>query len=337
MNSNGSLIVTITDRVPGRKESCMTVVIGIDVAKNWLDVYDSLKKKHLRFTNTVQGIQELASSYSECKVIKVIMESTGVYQRLAHNLLEEKGYQVCVTNPLKTRNFAKSAGFLAKTDKVDAKMLCEYGQKFDLQITPTRLKNHRELESLMAYRNALQKEVQRHVNHLEYQHCSEFVQQLIDERAKRLKEDIKALDKEIKSLIDNDEKLKESFNIMTSVPGIGPQAAALILCELPELGRINRKKIAALCGVAPLTCQSGLFRGKAMIQGGRKILRNGLFMPTLTARTYNPTIKKFYEHLKQQGKPTKVALIACMRKLLLILNHLIKTKQIWNSLEIIKS
>ncbi len=305
------------------------LVIGIDVSKHTLDVYDSAQKKHLSFTNTLDGMQTLISSYTEYKNIKVIMESTGIYQRLAHTILETAGYQVHIVNPLKTRNFAKSAGFLAKTDKIDARMLCMFGQKFDLQVTPSRSKDHKQLESLMGYRNALQKEIQRHKNHLEYQHCSEFVCKLMDERMNQLKIDIKALDQKIKEIIMESDDLRTIFEILTSVPGIGSQAAALLLCELPELGHINRKQIAAICGVAPFTCQSGLFRGRSMIHGGRKILRNGLFMPILTARSHNPVIKRFYEHLKAQGKPTKVALIACMRKLLGVLNYLVKTKQSW--------
>lgn len=307
----------------------MTLIIGIDVSKHALDVYDSTQQKHLRFANSNEGIQALISAYSNYETIKVVMESTGVYQRFAHKTLEMAGYQVCVVNPLKTRNFAKSAGFLAKTDKVDSRMLCMYGQKFDLLPTPLRPENHRELESLMSYRSALQEEFQRHTNYLEYQHCSEIVCKLINERMEKLKADIKNLDKRIKDLIKGADDLRKTFEIITSVPGIGIQAAALLLCELPELGHINRKKIAAICGVAPFTCQSGLFRGKSKIQGGRKFLRNGLFMPTLTARSYNPTIKRFYEHLKKQGKPTKVALIACMHKLIKILNYLVKTNQMW--------
>ncbi len=307
----------------------MTVIIGIDVSKHSLDVYDSTQQKHLCFANTNEGIQSLISVYSNYENIKVIMESTGVYQRLAHKTLEMEGYQVCVVNPLKTRNFAKSAGFLAKTDKVDSRMLCMYGQKFDLRTTPLRSENHRELESLISYRSALQGELKRHTNYLEYQHCSELVCKLMDEHKAKLKADIKNLDKQIKELINGADNLRKAFEIITSIPGIGTQAAALLLCELPELGHSNRKKIAAICGVAPFTCQSGLFRGKSTIHGGRKFLRNGLFMPTLTARSYNPTIKRFYEHLKKQGKPTKVALIAYMHKLINILNYLVKTNQMW--------
>lgn len=308
----------------------MTTIIGIDVSKHSLDIYDPAQQKHLCFANTNEGIQALISACSQYKDTKFIMESTGVYQRLAHKILEIAGYQVCVVNPLKTRNFAKSAGFLAKTDKVDARMLCMYGQKFDLPATPLKSANHAELKSLISYRNALQEELKRHRNYLEYQHCSELVSELIDERTKKLKADIKNLDKTIKELINGADDLKRIFKIITSVPGIGVQAAALLICELPELGRINRKKIAAICGVAPFTCQSGLLRGRSMIQEGRKFLRNGLFMPTLTARSYNPKIRCFYEHLKKQGKPTKVALIACMHKLINILNYLVKTNQMWS-------
>lgn len=309
----------------------MNAILGIDVSKNYLDCYDSITKKYQRFAYTPQGIKSLIDSYHIFQGIKVIMESTGFYQRKIHKALAEAGFLVSIVNPYKARCFAKSAGFLAKTDKVDSKMLCHYGDKVSTQPTSYPPQEQEELESLIQYKETLEEELQRQKNQLEYGHVSKLVQNIINQRIIQLKGDIKNLKKRIKELIASQDNLRIKKEHLETVPGIGEQTIASLLCHLPELGTLNRKQIASLVGVAPFACESGQLRGKAIIRGGRKKVRKALYMPTLVAIRFNPDLACFYKRLRTQGKAAKVALTACMRKLLTILNVMLKTNQPWHS------
>ena len=164
----------------------MTIILGVDVSKQNLDVFDNHFQKHSIFSNTHEGIQKLIKTYQEYKLKKVIIESTGVYQRLVHKTLEQAGFEVCIVNPYKSRCFAKSAGFLAKTDKVDAKMLSAYGQTLEIKSTPYPSQHKEELKSLVVYKNRLEEEKQRQINQLEYNHASSFIQNLIKQRLNHL-------------------------------------------------------------------------------------------------------------------------------------------------------
>ena len=311
----------------------MIITLGIDVSKANLDVFDSKDKKHRRFANTTRGIQELIKIYPVEIEKKAILESTGVYQRLVHKLLEQAGFKVYLVNPLKSRNFARSGNFFAKTDKVDAKMLTSYGgsseQGIQLRETPYPSPQQEELNSLLSYKNTLIEEKKRQQNQIEYDHPSSLIRSIIQKRIEGLEEDLKKIQKRIDDLIDSDDDFRAKKEKLESVPGVGKGTIATILCYLPELGKANRKQIAALVGVAPKNCESGLFRGRAMIQGGRAHVRKAFYMPIITCIRNNPVIKVFYERLKKEGKPSKVALTACMRKLLIILNAMLKNNQSW--------
>lgn len=305
------------------------IIIGIDVSKQKCDLFDSLYKKHVTFQNNETGIQQIIDKYLNSIPVKVVMESTGVYHRLLHKMLETVGFEVCVANPSKTRFFAKSAGFLAKTDKVDAKMLCEYGTKMTPKATPYPSKVQEELESLLVYKESLEEERKRQINQGEYQHSARMVQSLIKKKIHQLTQDIKSIENRIDELIDEDDNLKKKRELMESIPGVGPKSSAVLLCFLPELGTVNRKTIAALVGVAPMVCESGFMKGRSMIKGGRAFVRKSLYMPILCCITHNSLLKKFYEHLIDHHKPAKVALLACMRKLITILNVMIKNNTTW--------
>jgi transposase len=306
-----------------------TLTLGIDVAKQNLDVFDAHFQNHQRFANTLEGIEEVIKKYASFEGKQVIIESTGVYQRLAHQKLEQAGFTVCVVNPYKTRCFAKSAGFLAKTDKVDSKMLCVYGQKLQCRPTPYPRTSLQELESLVRYKETLQEERKRQTNQQEYDHASKLVKTLIKDKIKELNQQIKQIEKRIQELLEEDDDFKNKKEQLQKVPGIGLGTIAALLCYLSELGTANRKDIASLVGVAPMAVESGTMRGRAMIKGGRANLRKALYMPILTCIRFNPPLKAFYQRLIQKGKPAKVALIAVMRKLILILNAMIKTKSPW--------
>jgi len=308
----------------------MTIILGIDVSKYNLDVFDSHSQKYHKFSNTSDGLEKLVQHYKSLnQPKKVIMESTAVYQRLSHKTLEQAGFEVCLINPYKSRCFAKSAGFLAKTDKVDARMLCSYGQRVDCRTTSYPSKEHEELDSLLSYKTSLNDERIRYINQLEQNHACDYVQTSIQKRLKELNSLLRELEKRIENLINAHKEMYKKREILESVPGVGKGTVATLLCYLPELDKANRKEVAVLVGVAPLVCESGQFRGRAMIKGGRAHVRKALYMPILTCIRKNERIKDFYQKLKDQGKPTKVVLTACMRKLLIILSHMLKTKTLW--------
>jgi transposase len=306
----------------------MTNILGIDISKQYLDMYDLEKKKHLVFPNTSQGIEEIISLY-QGQPLQVILESTGVYQRLAHQLLERAGFKVCVVNPYKSRCFAKGAGYLAKTDKVDAKMLAHYGKTMDLKPTPYPSPGQEKLESLVSYKDHLVTERGRTLNYLEQSPSSDHVQDLVHTRLKQLDQEIKSIQHKIEELIESNETFRHKRDILITVPGISGTTIAILLAHLKPLGQANRQQIAALVGLAPMTCESGAYRGRAMIRGGKKAVRKALYMPILSALRCNQIIRALYNRLKDAGKPSKVALVAAMRKLLIILNTMIKNNQPW--------
>ena len=244
-------------------------------------------------------------------------------------MLEQAGFKVCIVNPYKTRCFAKSAGFLAKTDKVDAKMLCHYGQKVDCRVTPYASSSQQELESLVHYRDILKQDLQRLINQQEYRHISTLVQTLLQKQIEAVKDQLKQIEKGINTLLDEDDNFKGKKGTLETVPGVGKGTISTLLCYLPKLGSINRKELAAFLGVAPFVCESGTMGGRAMIKGGRTHLRKALYMPVLSCIRCNQPLREFYQRLRQNGKPAKVALIAVMRKLIIILNVMIKTNSLW--------
>jgi transposase len=306
-----------------------TLTLGIDVSKQNLDVFDSHFQKHQRLKNTGEDMDQLINLYASFQDKQAIIESTGVYQRLIHQKLEEAGFRVCIVNPYKTRCFAKSAGFLAKTDKVDSKMLCVYGQKVDCRVTPYASSAQQELESLVHYKQILKDELIRLRNQQEVGHASPLVQTLIEQQTKEFQSHLAQIEKQIETVLETDDNFRHQCEKLETVPGVGKGTIATLLCSLPELGTINRKQLAALVGVAPLAVESGTLRGKAMIKGGRAHLRKALYMPVLSCIRCNQPLKMFYDRLRQKGKPPKVALIAVMRKLILTLNVIIKTNSSW--------
>lgn len=308
----------------------MAAILGIDVSKAYLDCFDSLSMRSKRFPNTPKGVQELVTFYESRNIKEAIIEATSIYHRLVHKNLEETKVSVRLVNPYKARCFAKSAGFLAKTDKVDAKMLCHYGEKVECQLTPYPSSQQEELESLLHYKKALEEELHRQINQQEYAHCSWHVQEILKRRIDQLKKDIKILNNLIGELIKTHETFRQKRECLETVPGIADKTIACLLCYLPELGSLNRKQIASLAGLAPYACDSGQLRGKAMIKGGRPSVRSALYMPILVCISVNPLIRQFYQRLRGQGKAAKVALTACMRKLLTILNSMVKHLQPWN-------
>jgi transposase len=311
-------------------EPFMNITIGIDVSKHKLDLFDSYYKKHRIYENSDEGINKIIQIYQKFDNRKVIIESTGTYQKSLHNLLDENNFQVFIVNPYKTRCFAKSAGFLTKTDKVDAKMLCNFGEKIDDMVpTPYPSKIQEELVNLTTYKDNLSKELQRNINYKEQNYLSTIVVETIEKHIKFLEENITKIQTKIDEIINSNDDLFNKKEIMESVPGVGKGTSTALLCYLPELGSINREKISALVGLVPWLCDSGQYRGKAMIKGGRANVRKAIYMPILSCIRCNSTLRNFYKILREKGKPAKVALVACMRKLIIILNVMVKNNTTW--------
>jgi len=245
----------------------------------------------------------------------VVVEATGGYENILVQVLLEKGIPVARVNPRQVRDFAKGCGILAKTDTIDAKVLSRFAQTHYHNLHPLSAQPQTEtLKQLVRYRQDL---VQQQTQLKNRKHLASTAIKVSLERIHAvLKQEIKALSKTIETLISQ----QQSISILKTVKGVGPVLMATLTAELPELGKLNHKQIAALVGVAPLNCDSGRYRGKRKVWGGRSAIRHVLYMAANIARRYDTKMKAFYDKLRAQGKPFKVALVACMRKLLVILN-----------------
>lgn len=303
------------------------IVVGVDVAKDHLDVYWHPSGVRLAVPNSIQGHRELADRLSAEPLKLIVLEATGGYEAPLVAALASAQLPVVVANPRQVRDFARATGRLAKTDAMDAKVLALFGEAVKPEVRqmpdPTAkalralVDRRRQLiEMLTAERNrsalaqgAVRKDLQAHIEWL----------------ARRLD----GIDGELKKAIHESPVWREKENLLLSVPGIGDVTACTLLAELPELGRLNRRKIAALVGVAPFNRDSGSFRGSRSIRGGRASVRTALYMAVLAASRFNPRIRAFYQRLRANGKRAKVALVACMRKLLGILNVMLKNNTAW--------
>lgn len=314
--------------------SASSVVVGIDVAKAHVDV--SVLGARLdaqRFDNQAEGHSALTAALKPLGVALVVMEATGGYEIELACALQAAGLPVAVVNPRQARDFAKSMGRLAKTDAVDARMLAEFAavllRREDLArfLRPLADAQQQWLAALVTRRRQL----------LTMLHSE---RQRLQITPKGLHPSIEAIVAAIKAQLDDIEAqmighVREHFGeldrLLQSASGIGPVASATLIAQLPELGRLNRREIAALVGIAPMANDSGASRGRRRIQGGRFEIRRVLYMAALTASRRNPAIKTFYERLLAAGKLPKVALVACMRKLLTTLNAMVRTNQPWNN------
>jgi len=294
--------------------------LGVDVSKEFLDVCDGSTGRSWRIANTVDAIDDLAHSLTHDT--HVIFEATGVYDQTLRNGLNDYGVPYSRINSRRARSFADAAGFLGKTDKVDAAMLAEYGRRFaprtDTAIDPKR---HR-LQALLLRREQLVEMRKQEKTRLLQAGDQEIATGIRDMIA-HLSRLIRAQEADIRTLINADDDLSQTDQRLRQVPGIGDIVAATLIAHLPELGRIDRRAIAALTGVAPIAADSGKHRGKRKIAGGRKSLRKALYMAAVTARKNNQ-FHTFFIRLINNGKPTKVALIATARKILTTVNAMIR-------------
>jgi len=303
--------------------------VGIDVAKQSFDAWVSPEKKFFSLPNDQAGIEQLLAQLPTPGSCLIVIEATGIYQRPLVVALVERGHQVAVVNPRRTRDFAKSEGLLAKTDRLDAQMLARFAEKMHPRTLEGHSEKHQQIQELTLRRRQLVELRKLEKNHQEsatHKPVQRTIKKVIDLLSKQIAE----IERQLEKLVESDEEWQQKAQIIASIPGVGKVTVFALLAQLSELGNLNRGKISALVGVAPFNCDSGTFRGKRRIRGGRTELRNVLYMATLTAKRMNPVIKAFAERLAKAGKPFKVVHVACMRKLLSILNVLIKTNSLWN-------
>ena len=315
--------------VQGR-ESAMEVFVGIDVAKRFFDLYDLGEGHGERFEYSAAGVNACLKYLVHHAPALIVMESTGGYETNLAVALSEAGWPVAVVNPRRIRDFARATGRLAKTDQIDARMIAAYAAT--LQPPPRGVwdEQTRTIKALVARRNQLIEMKVAESNRRE--HLSDpAIARSITAVMRTLVEEITEVEKQLRDQIAGTPKLQRKADQLTSVPGIGETTALMLIAELPELGNLNRRQIAALTGVAPINRDSGTFRGKRMTGGGRRDVRTRLFLPTIVATRYNPTIRQFYNRLLDSGKTKMTALVAAMRKLITILNAMLAKNQKWEA------
>lgn len=298
--------------------------IGIDVSKAKLDICFLSSGECIKINNDIQGFKLLLKHIKKNYIVKrIIIEHTGNYQRDIVNYLQKYKFIVCVVNPSKVRAFAKASGVLAKTDKIDAYVLAKYGEMFTPEENKIQDENIIKLRELTNFRRQIVEMCKVFKTRLEKK-PSAFIAREINKLIKNLEKQEKEINKKIKEFIANNSEMMKKSQILLTIDGFGEQTVNTLLSNLPELGQIEKNKLSALCGIAPINHDSGKLYGIRSIYGGRRVVRNMLYMAAVSASVHNKVIRDYYLRLKNKGKPSKVALVACMRKLLIYANSLVK-------------
>ncbi len=304
-----------------------TVVAGIDVSKNQLDAHVAGEGR--RVANPRDGYRALGAWLEQHGATRVVLEATGRYPRAVHQSLHARGLEVVLVNPLRTRRFAEALGLLAKTDTIDAAALAAYGTAcLDLPATPPRSACMEQLADLLVLRaNHRDAQVSLRQAAMEVQdpELREEALQSVDP----LGEQVATFDRKIRELIATDPDTDRRYRILTSIPGVGPVSAATLCCWMPELGTIGNRQAASLLGVAPFAHDSGRHQGARHIRGGRRRPRDVLYMAALSATVHNPDLQRVFRRLKAAGKSHKIALVAVMRKLIVLANVLLRDARSW--------
>jgi transposase len=301
------------------------VYVGVDVAKEKLDVAVLGRKTTSEALNTKRGITTLVKKMQELKPQLIVVEATGGYEETLVLGLFEAGLPVALVSPQRVRQYARARGLLAKTDKLDAQNLAEYGKNIQPRLFVAKSEEGRRLSALIGRRRQLSDMQKAEKNRLRtaYFEMKGSIQRVID----CLQAEMQSLDAELRKFMKEHENFGGQEKLLRSAKSIGPVTAATLLADLPELGKLDRKQIAALVGVAPMNQDSGKKRGYRKTKGGRPEVRSVLYMSALSAIRYNPTIKAQYDQLVKRGKEKKVAITACMRKMLTILNAMMRDQQ----------
>jgi transposase len=299
--------------------------VGIDVSKGRLDVAVLGEKQSWQVENTGQGIEELVQGMQAIQPERIVVEATGGYQRAVVDALFYAGLAVAVVNPARVRQFARACGLLAKTDKLDAELLAVFGERVQPKRYEGKNEAEKQLSALLVRRKQLEEMLKAEQNRLRT--IAPSLRGSVERIMAMLKDEKKRIDEQIEQFLNEQKGWQEQREILSSAPGVGQVTTATLLADLPELGKMDRKKIAALVGVAPMNYDSGKKRGYRKTKGGRTDVRSVLYMSTLVATRYNPVIQAQYQQLLKRGKVKKVALTACMRKFLTILNAMVRDQQ----------
>ena len=305
------------------------IYIGIDIAKDSMEVMAYEGKEHWAYTNDEKGLSKLLMKMKRLSPCLIVLEATGGYETTVAAELQNKGFPVAVVNPRYIRDFARSTGILAKTDILDAQVIARYAAT--VKPTPRVLPSEetRELGVIIMRRRQVVTMLTAENNR--FQTADPAVKERIKLHIKWLEHELDDINKELKQKVQDNPDWKEKDEILQSVPGVGPNLSTTLLADFPELGKLNRKQVAALGGVAPFNRDSGKLRGKRSIWGGRDMVRTATYMATFSAIRFNPLLKSFFDRLTAAGKSFKTAMVACMRKLLCILNAMLKNRTHWNS------
>lgn len=303
--------------------------VGVDISKDMLDVHLHPDNLARRFTNSSKGFTALIDWLAQQgRAQRIIFEPTGAYHHAFERRLGQTGLPMIKVNPLQARRFAEAIGRRAKTDAVDAAMLARFGALGELQPRPLVSQSLDDLKELLVARRALIKDRTAATNR-DHVLRAPLLKRLASQRLRQIERQLDAIDAEMRTRCQADPDLKARLAILVSIPGIGEATALAMLIEMPELGTMENKCVASLAGLAPIARDSGQTRGKRFIRGGRAHLRQALFMPALVAVRFNATMKQKYEAFVAAGKPKKVAIVAVMRKLVVLANALLRDQRPW--------
>lgn len=312
------------------------VFVGIDVARDKLDLARSnSRRQQLSFANDAMGIGQIIKLLTDAGVARIVVEATGGYERLLVNMLVDAGLPVAVVNPSRVRHLATGLGILAKSDPIDAFVLSEFARLAEPRLAQKQSANQAELDALITCRRQLSC-ARTGQGNCRQTTVSKAARQSLDKVIKALDQQIESLDRQIRKLIDSDDDFKNLDRLLQGVPGVGAVLSSTLVAELGELGTTDRRKIGALVGVAPFVNQSGAGQKKRTIRGGRSQVRNVLYMAALAAMRFNPVIREFARRLGAKGKPAKVVIVACMRKLIALLNAMVRDNLRWDQLNVVR-
>ena len=304
------------------------VNVGIDVGKAQLDIHVHERDGYFTVENNSAGVRLALDRLCRYRVERIVVEATGRHE---YNLVAEameRGLPIIVAQPLAIRRYAQAVGQLAKTDKIDARIIAGYGAILKPEVRPHKTRSLLKIRDLLARRRQLMAMITMEKNR--HHIMPRFLQADIQRHLSYLQRQVEKLDRVLETQVEQETAWREKRDLLLSVPGIGPVVVNTLLGDLPELGQLTKKQIAALTGVAPMNRDSGQFHGKRRIRGGRATVRTVLYMAMLTSIQHNPVIRSFYERLVKMGKHKKVALTACIRKMITILNAMVRDGLSWN-------
>jgi transposase len=308
----------------------VSICVGIDVSKDRLDVHLRPSGEAFAVVRDGKGLENLVERLTALDVSLIVLEATGGFETTVAAALAGAALPLAVVNPRQIRDFARALGKLAKTDAIDAQVIALFAERIRPQARPVASHEARMLGELVARRRQVVEMIGMEANRRR-RAADKRLAKKIDRHLAFLKKELADIDIDIDNGVRASPAWRETENLLTSVPGVGPVTARTLIAELPELGSLDRRKLAALVGVAPFNKDSGAWRGHRMISGGRSCVRNVLYMAALVAIRHNPVVKATYQRLVQRGRPKKIAIIACLRQLLTILNAIIRTKSEWQN------